>query len=93
MSFRIGVDIGGTFTDCVVADEQGERTVAKSLSTYDALEDGVLEAVRLTAEQLGRTREQLLGRDRAVRPRDDPGDERDADPDGREDRPDHDPRP
>jgi N-methylhydantoinase A len=60
MSFRIGVDIGGTFTDCVVADDQGERTVAKALSTYDALEDGVLEAVRLTAEQLGRTREELL---------------------------------
>jgi N-methylhydantoinase A len=60
MSFRIGVDIGGTFTDCVVADDQGERTVAKALSTVDALEDGVLEAVRLTAEQLGRTRAQLL---------------------------------
>ncbi len=62
MSFRIGVDIGGTFTDCVVADADGERTVAKALSTPGALEEGVLEAVRLTAEQLGLTRAQLLQR-------------------------------
>jgi N-methylhydantoinase A len=60
VSYRIAVDIGGTFTDCVLADEQGGRTVAKALSTPEALEQGVLEAVRLTAEQLGRTRAELL---------------------------------
>ena len=46
MGYRIGVDIGGTFTDCVVADERGGRTVAKAATTPGSLQDGVLEAVR-----------------------------------------------
>jgi len=58
--YRIGVDIGGTFTDCVVADERGGRTVSKAPSTPGSLQDGVLEAVGVNAEQLGVTRPQLL---------------------------------
>jgi N-methylhydantoinase A len=58
--YRIGVDIGGTFTDCVVADERGGRTVSKAPSTPGSLQDGVLEAVGVNAEQLGITRPQLL---------------------------------
>ena len=53
MSYRIGVDIGGTFTDCVVADEQGGRTVAKALTTPGSLQDGVLEAVGVNAASSG----------------------------------------
>ncbi len=60
MRYRIGVDIGGTFTDCVVADEDGGRSVSKALTTPGSLQDGVLEAVRLNAEGLGRTRSELL---------------------------------
>ncbi|HEX4033366.1 MAG TPA: hydantoinase/oxoprolinase family protein [Solirubrobacteraceae bacterium] len=60
MSYRIGVDIGGTFTDCVVADEQGGRTVAKALTTPGSLQDGVLEAVAVNAAQLGLSRSELL---------------------------------
>ncbi|HVC85446.1 MAG TPA: hydantoinase/oxoprolinase family protein [Solirubrobacteraceae bacterium] len=60
MRYRIGVDIGGTFTDCVVADERGGRTVSKAPSTPGSLQDGVLEAVGVNAEQLGVTRPQLL---------------------------------
>lgn len=60
MSYRIGVDIGGTFTDCVVVDDRGDRTVSKALTTPDALEHGVLEAVAGAAEQLHTTRRQLL---------------------------------
>ena len=46
VSYRIGVDIGGTFTDCVVADEQGGRTRRRRRSTTPgSLQDGVLEAV------------------------------------------------
>jgi N-methylhydantoinase A/oxoprolinase/acetone carboxylase beta subunit len=59
--YRIGVDIGGTFTDCVVADEHGGRTVSKAPTTPGSLQDGVLEAVAVNAEQLGLTRPQLLG--------------------------------
>jgi N-methylhydantoinase A len=58
--YRIGVDIGGTFTDCVVADERGGRTVAKALTTPGSLQDGVLEAVGVNAAELGMTRAQLL---------------------------------
>ena len=42
MRYRIAVDIGGTFTDCVVADEGGGRSVSKSLTTPGSLQDGVL---------------------------------------------------
>jgi len=59
-SFRVGVDIGGTFTDCVIVDAQGARTVAKSLTTHESLPDGVLAALAVGAEQLGYTRTELL---------------------------------
>ncbi|HUB76076.1 MAG TPA: hydantoinase/oxoprolinase family protein, partial [Solirubrobacteraceae bacterium] len=58
--YRVGVDIGGTFTDCVIVDAAGARTVAKSLTTHGSLADGVLAAVALGAEQLGRSRGELL---------------------------------
>jgi N-methylhydantoinase A len=60
MGYRIAVDIGGTFTDCAIIDPSGARTVSKSLTTPGSLADGVLDAVGVGAEQLGRTRAQLL---------------------------------
>jgi N-methylhydantoinase A len=60
MTYRIAVDIGGTFTDCVIADAEGNRTVAKALTTPGSLEDGVLDALAIGAEQLGTTRAALL---------------------------------
>jgi N-methylhydantoinase A len=54
------VDIGGTFTDCVTAGEHGDRTVSKAPTTPGALEVGVLDAVRLAAEQLGLSLRGLL---------------------------------
>ena len=46
MALRIGVDIGGTFTDLVVLDEaSGVVTNTKALSTPQALLDGVLRCV------------------------------------------------
>jgi len=60
VAYRIAVDIGGTFTDCVVVDEQGERTVSKALTRYGALDEGVVEAVALGARQLGMTGPELL---------------------------------
>ena len=60
MRYRIGVDIGGTFTDCVVASERGGRSVSKSPTTPGSLEDGVLEAVGVNAAQLELSRNDLL---------------------------------
>jgi N-methylhydantoinase A len=60
MRYRIGVDIGGTFTDCVIVDEEGRRSVSKSLTTHGSLADGVLSAVEVNAGQLGLSRQDLL---------------------------------
>jgi N-methylhydantoinase A len=47
MATRIGVDIGGTFTDLVYYDEQtGETTEGKVPTVPKAPEEGVIEAVR-----------------------------------------------
>ncbi|MET9387404.1 hydantoinase/oxoprolinase family protein [Streptomyces sp. NPDC002928] len=62
MSYRIAVDIGGTFTDCVVVDDQDRRYVSKALTRYGALEDGVLEAVEVIASELGMPLQDLLAR-------------------------------
>jgi len=53
MDYTIGVDIGGTFTDCVVLDEQGFLAVGKALSTPRDFSIGALDAVRDAAQNLG----------------------------------------
>jgi N-methylhydantoinase A len=46
---RVGVDVGGTFTDLIVRDEHtGEVLVGKVLSSPGAPEDGVLHAIGAT---------------------------------------------
>lgn len=58
---RIAVDIGGTFTDCVVHPGGGERLVtAKSPTRHDDLAQGVVDAVTRAAESMGRTARELL---------------------------------
>jgi N-methylhydantoinase A len=46
----VGVDIGGTFTDLVVMDEDGNVTTTKAATTPHALDEGVLAALQLVAE-------------------------------------------
>src|SRR5581483_7617410 len=60
MEYVVGVDIGGTFTDCVVVDEEGRVTVGKALSTPPEFANGALDAVRDAARNLGRTDEREL---------------------------------
>ena len=46
MSWRLGVDIGGTFTDVVLAEEGGERiAVVKVSTTPRDFARGVLDAL------------------------------------------------
>src|SRR5262249_20879218 len=61
MSYIIGIDTGGTFTDCVVMDADGHITTAKASSTPGDFSEGVMESLRLAAERLGLTAEALLG--------------------------------
>jgi N-methylhydantoinase A len=62
MKYIVGVDIGGTFTDCVAMDEQGTVTLGKALSTPDDFAVGAVDAVRDAARNLGLGGEnQLLG--------------------------------
>lgn len=65
--YRIGIDVGGTFTDVVAVDETGGVTLAKAASTPADPSLGVLEGVAALAEAMGLPRETLLGRtDRIV---------------------------
>ena len=53
MDYVVGVDIGGTFTDCVVVDGTGTVTIGKSLSTPRDFSEGALNAVGDAAQNLG----------------------------------------
>jgi N-methylhydantoinase A len=53
MNYVVGVDIGGTFTDCVVVDEEGKVTIGKSLSTPADFSKGALNSVGNAAYNLG----------------------------------------
>src|SRR5205807_212871 len=62
MKYIVGVDIGGTFTDCVAMDEQGTVTLGKALSTPDDFAVGAVDAVRDAAHNLRLASEdELLG--------------------------------
>ena len=50
--YLVGVDIGGTFTDCVVLDRTGNITATKAASTPGNFADGMLAAMRVAAERL-----------------------------------------
>src|SRR5216683_3629083 len=50
--YRIGVDVGGTFTDLVAVDDFGAATLAKVPSTPDDPSVGVLDGLKLLADTL-----------------------------------------
>lgn len=45
MAYRIGIDIGGTFTDLVLIDEAGQVTIDKVPSTPPAFAQGVIDGL------------------------------------------------
>ena len=50
---KIAVDIGGTFTDCVMIGATGERLTAKALTTHDDPSRGVIDCLEMAAARLG----------------------------------------
>ena len=62
MSFYIGIDIGGTFTDCVVLDDSGRiATIAKSPTKRADPDQGVINAVAAAARRMSIAPAALLG--------------------------------
>ena len=58
---RIGVDIGGTFTDLACIDDAGALHTAKTPSTPDDPSRGVMDGLALLADSMGRDMAGLLG--------------------------------
>ena len=59
--FKIGIDVGGTFTDFVVAGEDGQPRFFKTQSTPDDPSLGVMAGLGEAAVAYGLSLEQLLG--------------------------------
>jgi N-methylhydantoinase A len=59
---RIGIDVGGTFTDLVCVDAQGGVTIAKVPSTPGDQSLGVMDGLGRLAETLGLDRKAMLAR-------------------------------
>ena len=58
--YRIGIDVGGTFTDLVAVDDFGRTTLAKVPSTPADPSMGALDGLQLLAHELGLDRAALL---------------------------------
>ncbi len=58
--FRIGIDVGGTFTDVVAIDRTGQVTLAKAPSTPQDQSVGVIDGLTRLAERLNLTLGDLL---------------------------------
>jgi len=60
MSYRIGIDIGGTFTDLYLQDDDGSGDSFKVPTTHGNLTAGVLEGLRKASNKRDRTISELL---------------------------------
>ena len=66
--FTIAVDIGGTFTDVFVVDEEIKRTfISKAATTPDDLLVGVMTELDEAAAQMGLNIEKLLKEDAVLK--------------------------
>ncbi|SNB73852.1 N-methylhydantoinase A [Arboricoccus pini] len=53
MSFNVCIDIGGTFTDCLVADEAGAVSIFKAPTTPGAFHKGFINVLHVAAKGYG----------------------------------------
>ena len=53
MAFDVCIDIGGTFTDCVITEDRGEMRIFKSPTTPDQFARGVMDVLDLAAAHHG----------------------------------------
>lgn len=62
MNFSVCVDIGGTFTDCLVADEAGALSIFKAPTTPGEFHRGFIDVLRAAATGFGMSPEQFIPR-------------------------------
>ena len=60
MEYVVGIDIGGTCTDCVVVGDGGDVTLGKAFSTPPDFSGGIEDALGTAAQQLGTDVETIL---------------------------------
>jgi len=60
MPYKLGIDVGGTFTDFLLMDEEGNAEVYKSLTTAKDISQGVIDGLRAIAETKGSKLEEFL---------------------------------
>lgn len=60
MGIRVCVDVGGTFTDVVVVDEEGKFDIQKAPTTPDNYSEGILNALELAAQSRGESSAEFL---------------------------------
>tara|TARA_B100000989_G_scaffold61190_1_gene42083 strand:- start:578 stop:2632 length:2055 start_codon:yes stop_codon:yes gene_type:complete len=63
---RIGIDVGGTFTDIVAVSDAGTVTFSKAASTPNDPSIGVMNAVDRLADELGINSETLLSKTESI---------------------------
>jgi N-methylhydantoinase A len=61
MGFNVGIDIGGTFTDCVAVDSEGRATSVKVPSTPPHFEHGFHAALEAVAAEVDMPVDDFLG--------------------------------
>ena len=64
--YRIGIDVGGTFTDIVAVSDTGTVTFSKAASTPNDPSIGVMNAVDRLADELGINSETLLSKTESI---------------------------
>ena len=52
MSYLVGIDIGGTFTDCAIVDGRGRLLTTKVPSTPQDFSQGMMDALKAGADAL-----------------------------------------
>ena len=60
MRYVVGVDIGGTCTDTVLVDEEGQMVLSKAFSTPHDFSQGIIDALSLAAAEVGLDLAELL---------------------------------
>ena len=66
MTFVVGIDVGGTFTDCVLVDEGGRVFTDKSFTVPRNPGEGMVQALKNVTDARDLSVETVLGESRAV---------------------------